>query len=88
VEQYIGKVTHYFTRIGVAVLELEEGLAVGDTVHICGHTTDFVQQVESLEVEHRKLQAVGAGADVALMVEERVRSGDKIYKVIDQTPYF
>jgi hypothetical protein len=41
-----------------------------------------------LEVEHRKLQAVGAGADVALMVEERVRSGDKIYKVTDQVPHF
>jgi len=87
-EKYVGKVTHYFTRIGVAVLELEDGLAAGDTVHICGHTTDFVQQVESLEVEHRKLQAAGAGADVALMVEERVRRGDKICKVIDQTPYF
>ena len=87
-EKYIGKVTHYFTRIGVAVLELEDGLAVGDTVHICGHTTDFVQQVESLEVEHRKLQAAGAGADVALMVEERVRSGDKIYKVTDEAPHF
>ena len=87
-EKYIGKVTHYFTRIGVAVLELEEGLAVGDTIHICGHTTDFVQQVESLEVEHRKLQAAGAGADVALKVEERVRSGDNIYKVTDEAPHF
>ncbi len=87
-EKHIGKVTHYFTRIGVAVLELEEGLAVGDTVHICGHTTDFVQQVESLEVEHRKLQAVAIGADVALMVEGRARGGDKIYKVIDQAPHF
>jgi hypothetical protein len=88
VEKYIGEVTHYFTRIGVAVLELEEGLAVGDTIHIYGHTTDFVQQVGSLEVEHRKLQAAGAGADVALKVEERVRSGDKIYKVTDEAPHF
>lgn len=87
-EKYIGKVTHYFTRIGVAVLELEDGLTVGDTVHISGHTTDFVQRVESMEVEHQKLQAVGAGADVALRVEERVRSGDKIYKVIDQATHF
>lgn len=87
-EKYVGKVTHYYTRIGVAVLELEEGLTVGDTVHICGHTTDFSQRVESMEVEHRKLQAVGAGADVALKVEERVRSGDKIYKEIDQAPHF
>jgi hypothetical protein len=88
VETYIGKVTHYYTGIGVAVLELEDGLAVGDTVHIFGHTTDFVQQVRSMEVEHRKQQAVGAGADVALKVEERVRPDDKVYKVVGQAAHF
>ena len=87
-EKYIGKVTHYFTRIGVAVLELEDGLTVGDTVHISGHTTDFIQLVKSMEVEHRKLQAVGAGADVALKVEERVRKADKVYKVMDRVTHF
>lgn len=87
-EKYIGQVTHYFSRIGVAVLELEDGLTVGDAVHITGHTTDFIQQVKSMEVEHQKLQAVGAGADVALEVEERVRKGDKIYKVVDQVTHF
>lgn len=79
-EQRIGKVTHYFARIGVAVLELEEGLQVGDTIHVRGHTTDFTQQVRSMEIEHRKMQSVGAGADVAVKVEERVREGDAIYK--------
>jgi putative protease len=87
-EKYIGKVTHYFPRIGVAVLELEDGLTVGDTVHISGHTTDFIQLVKSMEVEHRKLQAVGAGADVALKVEERVRKADKVYKVMDRVTHF
>ena len=87
-EKYIGKVTHYFTGIGVAVLELEDGLAEGDTVHISGHTTDFIQQVKSMEVEHRKQQAVGAGADVALKVEERVRKDDKVYKVMDRVTHF
>ena len=87
-EKYIGEVTHYYSRIGVAVLELEDGLTVGDMVHLSGYTTDFIQQVKSLEVEHRKLQAVGAGADVALKVEERVRKGDKVYKVIDRVTHF
>ena len=87
-DKYIGQVTHYYSRIGVAVLELEDGLTVGDMVHLSGHTTDFIQQVKSLEVEHRKLQAVGAGADVALKVEERVRKGDKVYKVIDRVTHF
>ena len=80
-EKRIGKVTHYYNRIGVAVLELEGGLKVGDTIHIMGSSTDFVQQVSSMEIEHRKMQAVGAGADVALKVDDVVREGDEIYRV-------
>lgn len=82
-DKRIGEVTHYYNRIGVAVLKIEDGLNVGDTIHILGHTTDFTQQVISMEVEHRKMQAVGAGADVALKVDERVRAGDEVYKVVD-----
>ena len=80
-EKRIGKVTHYYDRIGVAVLELEDGLKVGDTIHITGRRTEIVQQVSSMEIEHRKVQAVGAGADVALKVDEEVHEGDKIYRV-------
>ena len=87
-EKRIGTVTHYFNRIGVAVLEIEDGLNVGDTIHISGSTTDFVQQVYSMEVEHQKMQAVGAGADVALKVDERVRKGDRVFKVINGVTQF
>jgi putative protease len=80
-EKRIGKITHYFDRIGVAVLELEDGLKVGDTIHITGRGTDFVQRVSSMEIEHCKMQAVGAGADVALKVDEEVREGDEIFRV-------
>ena len=80
-EKQIGKVTHYFDRIGVVVLELEDGLEIGDTIHIIGRRTDIVQQVSSMEIEHRKMQTVGAGADVALKVYEEVHEGDKIYRV-------
>jgi putative protease len=80
-EKEIGRITHYFNRLGVAVLELTEGLKVGDVVHILGHTTDFTQPVWSLEIEHRKIQAVGPGADVALEVSDRVRRGDRVYRV-------
>ncbi len=80
-EKQIGKITHYYDRIGVAVLELEDGLEIGDTIHIAGRRTDIVQQVSSMEIEHRKVQAVGAGADVALKVYEKVHEGDKIYRV-------
>ena len=87
-EKRIGKVTHYFNRIGVAVLELEDGLQVGDTIHITGHRTDFTQQVNSMEIDHQKMQAVGAGADVALKVDEQVREGDSIYRVINRHTSF
>ena len=83
-EKCIGKVTHYFGRLGVAVLELSDGLKTGDVVHILGHTTDFCQQVESMEIEHQKLDEVGPGSDVALKVGQRVRRGDSVYKVIEE----
>ena len=87
-EKEIGRITHYYNRIGVAVLELEEGLKVGDSIHIVGHTTDFTQRVTSLEVNHRKVQSVGAGADVALKVANRVRQGDKVFIETGQfTPF-
>lgn len=85
-EKRIGFVTHYYNKLGVAVLDLEEGIKVGDTIHLSGHTTDFVQDVRSLEVDHRQLQAAGAGADVALKVDRRVREGDAVYKVLSGEP--
>lgn len=79
--ELIGKVTHYFSRISVAVLEISGELAVGDTILFLGHTTAFTQQVNSLEIEHHKVMSVGPGTEVALKVIERVRSGDEIYTV-------
>ncbi len=83
-ENRIGRVTHYFKRIGVAVLELSGGLKVGDVVHIQGRITDFTQPVRSMEIEHHQVQSVGPGADVALKVIDHVRQGDSVYKVIEE----
>jgi translation elongation factor EF-1alpha len=83
-EKHIGQVTHYYRRISVAVLELSGGLKVGDVVHIRGHTTDFTQEVESMEIEHQKVHSVGPGADVALKVIEHARKGDAVYKVVEE----
>jgi putative protease len=85
-EKRIGFVTHYYNNLGVAVLDLDDGLKVGDTIHLSGYTTDFVQEVRSLEVDHRRIQAAGAGADVALKVDQRVRAGDAVYKVLRAEP--
>jgi translation elongation factor EF-1alpha len=80
----VGRVTHYFSRLGVAVLELTGELKAGDTIMIQGHTTDVTQHVESMEIEHHKIQAAGPGIEVALQVLEPVRSGDKVYKVFEE----
>jgi hypothetical protein len=80
-EKRIGQVTHYYNGIGVAVLDLTDGLNVGDRIHLSGYTTDFTQVVTSMEIEHRKVESVVAGADVALKVAERVRAGDAVFKI-------
>ncbi len=64
-EQRVGKVTHFYTHLCVAVLELSGELRVGDEIHILGHITDFTQLVELLEIEHKKVLAAGAGVEVA-----------------------
>ncbi len=76
----IGKITHYFDKISVAVLELYDILKVEDMIHIRGRTTDFTQKVDSLEVEHQKIQSAGPKDEVALKVIAPVREGDMIYK--------
>lgn len=80
-ESRIGHITHFYNRISVAVLSLTEKLDIGDQVHILGHTTDVVQQVHSLEINHKKVLSVGPGDEVALKVIEPVRKGDAIYKI-------
>jgi len=78
----IGKVSHYFSKIGVAVIELSDKLSVGDTVRIVGgETTDFEQAVDSMEMEHEKIKEAKAGDAVGIKVKEKVREGYKVYKV-------
>lgn len=77
----IGKVTHYFGNIGVAVVELSDTLKAGETIRIVGGGTDFNQTVESMEVEHKKAEKAKKGDSVGLKVEQKVREGYKVYKV-------
>ena len=77
----IGKITHYFGGIGVAVIELEDTLRVGDTIRIIGGTTDFTQAIESMEMEHKKIDEAKAGESIGLKVTEKVREGYKVYKL-------
>ncbi len=82
-EEKVGKITHYFGKIGVGVVEVEKGtLKVGDTVHIKGGTTDFEQTVDSLQVEHEDVEEVKEGDAAGMKVAEKVREGDVVYKVV------
>ncbi len=77
----IGEVTHFYSGIHVAVLQLSDEIKSGDMVHILGHTSDFIQRVRSMEIDHRPVQSVGAGKEVALKVLLPVREGDIIYRL-------
>ena len=78
----IGRVIHYFDRIGVAVISLDAPLKVGDTIRIVGgESTDFTQEVGSMEIEHEKIKKAKKGQEVGLKVKEKVREGYKVYKV-------
>ena len=81
-EKRIGTVTHYFTRLSVAVLELTDEIRLGDEIRIHGHITDLVMSVASLEVDHRKIESADTGMEVALKVDDHVRAGDGVYKMI------
>jgi translation elongation factor EF-Tu-like GTPase len=80
-EKLIGKITHYFSKIGVAVVELSNELKVGDTIKIVGPNTEFTQVVESMEIEHKKVDVAKAGDLVGLKVGQKVKEGYKVYKL-------
>jgi len=78
----VGKVAHYFTKIGVAVIDLTAPLAVGDEIIIKGATTDYEQTVDSMQIEHENVAIAKAGDSIGLKVKERVRESDVVYKMV------
>ncbi len=83
-EKLVGKVTHYFTNIGVAVVEIDEGgLKVGDKVHIKGATSDFEQEVTSMQVEHENVEVAKKGQAIGLKVDQQAREGDQVFKITE-----
>ena len=82
-EQKIGEVIKFFGKIGVAAIRLSEGsLKVGDTIRIVGHTSDFSQVIDSMQVENASVQEAGKGADIGIKAKERVREHDTVYKIV------
>ncbi len=80
----IGKVTHYFGRISVASVWLTDRLQLGDRIHVLGHTSDFQQDVTSMQFEHQSLEVAEKGKEIGLLVVERARRGDTVYKVEEE----
>ncbi len=80
-DEKVGVVNDYFARIGVAGVDLVGSLRVGDTVRFRGHTTDFEQVVESMQIEHQQVEEAGPGDSVGIKVIDRVRPGDVVYRV-------
>ena len=76
----IGKVTHFFEKASVAVVELSGSLKVGDSINIKGNTTDFEQKVESMQIEHKNIKEAKAKQSIGLKVKERVSQNDKVFK--------
>jgi translation elongation factor EF-1alpha len=80
-KKIVGRITHYFSKIGVAVIELSADLKVGDTIRIEGATSTVEQVVDSMEIENQKIEAATEGQAIGLKVKEKVRPHDAVYKV-------
>ncbi len=77
----VGEVSHYFTKIGVAVIELTGKIKVGDSISVKGMTTNFEQKVESMQVEGVNIEEANPGDDIGMKVADRVRKGDIVYRL-------
>ena len=84
-EVEIGTVTHYYNHLNVAVLSITDTLKLGDKIHIIGHTTDLIERVGSMEVDHHSVDWVKPGDNVAIKVNEPVHEHDKVYLVAEET---
>ena len=81
-EKEIGQVEDFFAHVNVIAVKLTGDLSVGDRIHVKGHTTDFIQEVTSMQIEHQTVIKAKAGDDVGIKVTEKVRHEDKVFKVI------
>ena len=76
----IGHITHFFPKIGVAVVELTAPLTVGDSILVKGPSTDFEQTVESMQIEHTNIQGAEAGQSIGLKLAQQAKERDTVYK--------
>ena len=80
-EREVGKITHYYSNIGVAIVEVTDTVSVGDKIHVQGATSDFEQEIGSMQIEHDSVETAEAGQVIGLKVDEKTRDGDKVFVV-------
>ena len=78
-EKKVGEIAHYFGKIGVAAVNVKAEIKVGDILHIKGHTTDFEQAVDSMQIEHESVPKAKKGDDIGIKVKDHVREGDEVF---------
>lgn len=80
-EKEIGVVTHYFGKVGVGIIALNDSLVVGDTIRIKGMHDDFTQTIESMQLDHVNVQSAEKGVEIGVKLDQKVHEHDKVYKV-------
>ncbi|OGG07946.1 hypothetical protein A3D05_00145 [Candidatus Gottesmanbacteria bacterium RIFCSPHIGHO2_02_FULL_40_24] len=80
-DRQIGKVTHYYDKIGVAVVKLSAPLKVGDTIRFSGHDQEFNQEVKSMQIEHENIEKAPKGLEIGMKVDKKVKENDRVYLV-------
>lgn len=80
-EEKIGDVAHYFGHIPAGIIKLTASLKTGDKIHFKGATTDFEQEVASMQTDHQDVEEAKAGDEVGVLVTDRVRDGDEVFLV-------
>lgn len=82
-KKLVGKVSHYYSKLGVAVVDLSDTIEYGDRIAVEGATTNFEQTVDSMQVEHKAVKVANKGDSVGMKVIDRVRNGDNVYKIVE-----
>ncbi len=79
-ETLVGKVTHFYKKIGVAIVKVSGSVSAGDTLHFKGNERDFEEKISSLQIDHKNVSSAGKGDEVGMKISGHAREGDKVYK--------
>lgn len=82
-KKLIGKISHYFTNIGVGVIELSDEIKIGDRISIEGSSTNFQQDVRSMQIHQKDVEVAKKGESIGIKLQDRVREGDQVFKVTE-----